>query len=56
MKKMILSAIACFALVAASAVAFCKYLDILALLLFVLAIVPSCFFELGRQEYKQSRG
>lgn len=52
MKKMILSAVACLVLVAGAAVAFCSYRDVLASVLFVSAIIPSCLFEQGRQERK----
>lgn len=52
MKKMIISIIACMALEFGSLVAFELYIDWLAALLFILALIPSCLFEEGRQEYK----
>ena len=55
MKKMILSIIACMALVFGSIIAWCCYKDILAAILFICAIIPSCLFEEGRKEYKASR-
>ena len=51
MKKMFLSALACFALMLGAVVAFCAYLDVLAALLLVLAFIPSLAFEEGRKEY-----
>ena len=51
MKKMIISMIACMALVLGSLVAFELYIDWLAALLFLLAFIPSCLFEEGRKEY-----
>ena len=54
MKKMILSLVACVALVFSGMVAWCCYRDILAALLFILALVPSCLFEQGRQEHMKS--
>ena len=55
MKKMILSIILCVALMLGAFVAWSCYKDLLALLLFCAALVPSCLFEEGRQEYKSSK-
>ena len=52
MKKMILSLIACMVLEFCSLVAWNCYHDILAAFLFLCALLPSCLFEQGRQEYK----
>ena len=54
MKKMIISILACMLLVLASFIAWSCYHDILAAFLFACALVPSCLFEQGRQEYKES--
>lgn len=54
MKKMIISLLACMALTLASFIAWSFYKDILAAFLFMCAIIPSCLFEQGRQEYKES--
>lgn len=55
MKKMILSILACMALVFGSIIAWCCYKDILAAFLFTCALIPSCLFEEGRKEYKENR-
>jgi len=51
MKKMILSVVACAALMLGAFWAWAVYRDILAAFLLILALVPSCLFEEGRQEY-----
>ena len=51
MKKMIVSVVACAALMLGAFWAWAVYRDILAALLLILALVPSCLFEQGRQEY-----
>ena len=55
MKKMILSILACIALEFGALLAWCDYHDILAAFLFICALVPSCLFGEGRQEYNQKR-
>ena len=55
MKKMILAIIACLALEFSSIVAFELEINWLAALLFLLALIPSCLFEEGRKEYKETR-
>ena len=55
MKKMIISILACMALEFGSLVAWELYIDWLAALLFMLALIPSCLFEEGRKEYKASK-
>ncbi len=55
MKKMILSILACVALVFGSLIAWCCYKDLLAGFLFVCALIPSCLFEEGRKEYNENR-
>ena len=52
MKKMVFSVLACVALVAGALVAFENYHDVLAAGLFMCALVPSCYFEKGRKEWK----
>ena len=52
MKKIIISIVACFALVLGSVIAWCCYQDLLAGFLFICALIHSCLFEEGRQEYK----
>jgi len=54
MKKMIISVVACAALMLGAFWAWASYRDILAALLFILALVPSCLFEQGRQERRRS--
>lgn len=54
MKKMILSVIACMLLTFGSLVAFALYIDWLAALLFMLAIIPAGIFEEGREEYNEA--
>ena len=51
MKKMIVSVVACAALMLGAFWAWASYRDILAALLLILALVPSCLFEEGRQEH-----
>lgn len=51
MKKMIISIVACAALMLGAFCAWAVYRDILAAFLFILALVPSCLFEEGRREY-----
>ena len=51
MKKMIISLIACAILVFCSFLAWSCYHDILAAFLFIFALLPSCYFEQGREEY-----
>ena len=51
MKKMIVSVVACAALMLGAFWAWAVYRDILAAFLLILALVPSCLFEQGRQEY-----
>ena len=51
MKKMIVSVVACAALMLGAFWAWASYRDILAALLLILALVPSCLFEAGRQEH-----
>ena len=55
MKKMILSVVACAALMLGAFWAWASYRDILAASLFILALVPSCLFEEGRQERMSDR-
>lgn len=52
---MILSILACMVLMLASFIAWSCYHDILAAFLFMCALVPSCLFEQGRQEYNETR-
>jgi len=51
MKKMIVSVVACSALMLGAFWAWAAYRDILAALLLILSLVPSCLFEEGRQEH-----
>ncbi len=51
MKKMIVSVVACAALMLGAFWAWAVYRDILAAFLLILALVPSCLFEEGRREY-----
>jgi len=55
MKKMILSIFLCTVLVAASAISYCCYMDVLAAGLLVAALIPSCLFEEGRKQYKAQK-
>ena len=55
MKKMIVSIIACMALMFGAFYAWACYKDVLATILFICALIPSCLFEQGRQEYKARR-
>ena len=55
MKKMILSVAACSALMLGAFWAWAAYRDILAASMLVLALVPSCLFEEGRQERMSDR-
>lgn len=55
MKRMVIHALLCVALVALSFVAYEHYQDILAGALFCLAIIPSCLFEQARKEWKGER-
>ena len=55
MKKMIISLIACMVLMFGAFIAWACYKDILATVLFIGALIPSCYFEQGRQEYKSHR-
>ena len=52
MKKMVLSLVACLALVGCAFLAFEKYHDVLAAVLFVCSFIPSCLFEEARKERK----
>lgn len=52
---MVLSILACIALVLAALYAFCCYMDWLACLLFLCALIPSCLFEEGRRELKRNK-
>jgi len=55
MKKMIISIIACMALMSGAFFAWACYKDVLATILFIGALIPSCLFEQGRQERKARR-
>ena len=55
MKKMIISILACMVIDFGSLVAFELYIDWLACLLFICALIPSCLLEGGRQEYKEQK-
>ena len=55
MKKMIISIVACFGLLFAAFLAWASYHDFLAAVLFASAMIPSCLFEQGRQEYKKAK-
>ena len=55
MKRMVWSALACVMLVGASIVAYEHYQDILAGVLFCLAVIPSCLFEDARKTWKAER-
>ncbi len=55
MKKMIISVIACVALVFGACVAWLYSKDLIAGILILTALVPSCLFEEGRKEYKSGR-
>ena len=52
MRKMILSVLACLALIAGSLWAYENYHDVLAAGLFSLSLVPSVIFEQGRKEWR----
>ena len=52
MKKMIISIVACIVLMLGAFTAWACYKDVLATALFIAALIPSCLFEQGRQEYK----
>lgn len=52
MKKMFISLIACMALMLGAFIAWACYKDVLATVLFIGALIPSCLFEQGRQEYQ----
>lgn len=54
MKKMILSLVACVALVFSGMVAWCCYRDILCVVCLICAMAASCLFEQGRQEHMKS--
>lgn len=55
MKKMTLAVLLCVALVLGSFIAWCFYLDILACLLFICSLIPSCLYEEGWREFKTNR-
>ena len=55
MKKMIISVLACIALVLGACFAWLCYKDVLAVALLISALVPSVLFNEGLNEFKASR-
>ena len=55
MKKMIYSALACFALEVGAVIAWAFYWDILAAFLFAFAALPSCMFATAHTEWRAQR-
>ena len=51
-KRMIVNALLCALRVAGAIVAYENYLDILAGVFFILALIPSCLFEQARKEHR----
>lgn len=52
MKKMVISVLALLALLAGALVTYENYLDILAGVFFILAVIPSCLFEEARKAHR----